>query len=194
VRSRVAIAVFLQGQGLGDQQMISAINVQGAVQLMREFDGFAGEAALCGQRRQGDGVRSQSDDVVRPDNSVVAQAEAAGEIEVARQGAKVASGFGGAMSESLVVIGAETIKHGVGVFYSGGAGETKFADQTVLKGAPGALDAAFGLGRVGGNLGDAESRRARVRVGWEIVFRRVLRRASSEDRYAGRCCGGRDRD
>src|ERR1017187_1836406 len=48
------------------------------------------------------------------------------------------------------------IEHGVGVFYSGGAGEAKFTDQAVLKGAPGALDAAFGLGRVGGDLSDAE--------------------------------------
>ncbi len=39
---------------------------------------------------------------------------------------------------------------------SGGAGETKFADQAVLTGAPGALDAALGLGRVGGDLLDAE--------------------------------------
>ena len=39
---------------------------------------------------------------------------------------------------------------------SGGVGEAKFADQTVLAGAPGALDAALGLGRVGGDLLDAE--------------------------------------
>jgi hypothetical protein len=35
-------------------------------------------------------------------------------------------------------------------------GETEFADQTVLAGTPGALDAALGLGRVGGDLLDAE--------------------------------------
>ena len=34
--------------------------------------------------------------------------------------------------------------------------EAKFADQTVLAGAPGALDAALGLGRVGRDLLDAE--------------------------------------
>jgi hypothetical protein len=36
------------------------------------------------------------------------------------------------------------------------AGEAEFADQAVLRGAPGALDAAFGLGRVGRDLLDAE--------------------------------------
>jgi hypothetical protein len=29
---------------------------------------------------------------------------------------------------------------------SGGVGEAKFANQTILKGAPGAFDAALGLG------------------------------------------------
>lgn len=36
------------------------------------------------------------------------------------------------------------------------AGEAQFADQAVLAGAPGALDAALGRGRVGGDLLDAE--------------------------------------
>jgi hypothetical protein len=94
--------------------------------------------------------------VVGADNPVVAQAEAAGEVEVARQGTKIASRLGGAMSEALVVIGAEAIEHGVGLRQSNGAGEAKFADQTVLKGAPGALDTALGLRRTGRDLGDAE--------------------------------------
>ena len=39
---------------------------------------------------------------------------------------------------------------------SGGLGEAKFADQAILAGAPGAFDAALGLGRVGGDLLDTE--------------------------------------
>jgi hypothetical protein len=39
---------------------------------------------------------------------------------------------------------------------SDGLGEAEFADQTVLAGAPGPLDAALGLGGVGGDLDDAE--------------------------------------
>src|SRR5208283_1129116 len=42
------------------------------------------------------------------------------------------------------------------VLQGGGAGEAEFADQTVLASAPGALDAALGLGREGGDLLDAE--------------------------------------
>ena len=45
----------------------------------------------------------------------------------------------------------------------GFAGRLRARDvaDAILKGAPGALDAAFGLGRVGGDLLDADSSRAR---------------------------------
>ena len=60
------------------------------------------------------------------------------------------------MGEAAVVVDAEVLQHGVGLVQSGSPGEAKFADQTVLTGAPDPLDAAFGLGRVGGDLRDAE--------------------------------------
>ena len=44
-------------------------------------------------------------------------------------------------------------------------GEAEFADQAVLAGAPGALDAAFGLGRVGGDLLDAEFFQSAAQMG-----------------------------
>ena len=44
-------------------------------------------------------------------------------------------------------------------------GEAKFADQAVLGGAPGALDAAFSLGRVGGDLLDAEFLQSPAQMG-----------------------------
>jgi hypothetical protein len=94
--------------------------------------------------------------VVGGDHALVAQAEATGQIEVARQGAKVASGVGGRAGEALLVIGAEAGEHPIGLFQSGGAGEAKFADQTVLASAPDAFDAALGLERIGGDLLDAE--------------------------------------
>jgi hypothetical protein len=53
-------------------------------------------------------------------------------------------------------VGAEVFQHDVGLVQSGGLREAKFADQAVLAGAPGALDAALGLGRVGGDLLNAE--------------------------------------
>src|SRR5664280_3578960 len=123
---------------------------------MGEFDGFSGVAAMTGQGRQRDGVRAEGDGVIGGDDALIAQAEAAGEIEAAGQGAEIASGVGGGPGEALVVVVAEAGEHGVGLLQSGGVGEAKFADQTVLESAPSAFDAALGLGRVGGNLLDAE--------------------------------------
>src|ERR1019366_2253407 len=90
------------------------------------------------------------------DDALIVQGQAAGEIEAARQGAEVGSGLGGGTSKALVVIGTELVEYGISFGQGAGAGEAQFADQTVLAGAPGAFDAAFGLGRVGGDLLDAE--------------------------------------
>src|ERR1017187_2861355 len=111
---------------------------------------------MAGQGWEWDGVSAQSDEVVGANHALVAQAEATGQIEVARQGAKVASGVGGRAGEALLVIGAEAGEHPIGLLHSGGLGEAKFADQTVLARAPAAFDAALGLGRVSGDLLHAE--------------------------------------
>src|SRR5579864_1134378 len=105
---------------------------------------------------EGDGVGAEGNDVVGADHALVAEAEAAGEIEARREGAEVALGLAGGDGEALVVIGAEAGEDVVGGVEIAGLGEAEFADQAVLAGAPGALDAAFGLGRVGGDLLDAE--------------------------------------
>src|SRR5678810_969037 len=130
--------------------------MQRAIELMGEFDGFASVAALAGQGRQGDGERAQGDGVIGADDALVAQAEAASEIEAARQGAEVAHRFGGGARETLVVVEAEPGQDRVGLLQGGGVDEAEFADQAVLTGAPDAFDAALGLGGVGGDLLDAE--------------------------------------
>src|SRR5258708_17914782 len=94
--------------------------------------------------------------MVGGDNALVVQGEAAEEIEAAGRAAKVVGGVGGGTGEELIVIGAEASEHGVGLFQSNGLSEAKFADQAVLTGAPGTLDAALSLRRVGGDLLDAE--------------------------------------
>ena len=50
---------------------------------MREFDGFSGVAAMAGQWGQREGVRAQGDGVIGGNDALIAQAEAAGEIEAA---------------------------------------------------------------------------------------------------------------
>ena len=123
---------------------------------MGEFDGFCGVTAVAGQGWQGDGVPTQGDGVIGIDDALIMQCETAGQIETTGQRAEVAGGLGGGTGEALVVVGAELLKHGVGLGQSGRPSEAKFADQAVLAGAPGALDAALGLRGVGGDLLDAE--------------------------------------
>src|SRR5258708_16376394 len=94
--------------------------------------------------------------MVGGDNALVVQAEAAGQSEAAGRAAKVGGGVGGGTGEAVIEIGGEAREHGVGLFQSNGLSEAKFADQAVLTGAPGTLDAALSLRRVGGDLLDAE--------------------------------------
>ena len=150
------MGVFFERQRQREEKLVSAKNAQSAIELMREFDGFSGIAAMTGQGRQRHGERTQGDGVIGTDDALVAQAEAARKIEAAWQGAEVPSGIGGGAGEALVVVGTELGEHGIGVLHGGGADEAEFADQTVLAGAPDAFDAALGLRRVGGDLFDAE--------------------------------------
>jgi len=167
--------MFFERQRQRPKELISAIDAQRAIEGMRELDRFSGIAATAGPGRQGDGVRSQSDGVIGGDDALIVQAEAAGKIKAARQGADVASGVGGGTGEVLVGIGAEAGEYGVSFGQSGGASQTKFADQTILTSAPGTLDAAFGLGQVGGDLLDAELVEGASELGAGLLFRRVVR-------------------
>jgi hypothetical protein len=75
--------------------------------VVGEIHGVPGIAAFGRQGGEGDGVGSESDDVVGADHALIAKAEAAGEIEARGEGAKVGLGFAGGDGEALVVIGAE---------------------------------------------------------------------------------------
>ncbi len=151
-----ALGVFFQWRGSGEQENISAKDAQYAIELMGEFDRFSGVTTMAGQGWQRDRLRAQGNGVIGGHDALVVQAETADQIEAAGQAAEVAGGVGGETGEALIVVGAKAGEHNVGLFDSGGSSQTKFADQAVLASAPGALDAAFGLGRVGRDLLDTE--------------------------------------
>jgi hypothetical protein len=141
---------------------------QAAIQVVGEFHGIPGIAAFGGQRWKRDGVGPESDDVVGADHALIAKAETAGEIEARGEGAEVALGLASRDGEALVVVGAKAGEDLVGRVEMAGVGEAEFADQTVLPGAPGALDAAFGLGREGGDLLDAEFFESATQLGGRL--------------------------
>lgn len=105
------MGVFLERQRQGEKKSVAAIDVQRAIQLMREFNGFSSVAAMARQGWQCDGMRTERDGVVGSDDALVAQAEAAGKIEAAGQGAEVGGGLGGGAGKMLVVIGTEAGEH-----------------------------------------------------------------------------------
>jgi hypothetical protein len=92
---RAAFGMFFESEGQSGQQGVATKDAQHAVELMGEFDGFSGVAAMAGQRRQSDHVRAEGDGVIGVNDALVVQAEAAVEIEAAGQAAEVANRVGG---------------------------------------------------------------------------------------------------
>src|ERR1700675_3001003 len=157
-RSRAGVGKFLHRQGPRQRQKqnLPIRDKQPAIEAMGEIDGVPGVAAFGGQGRERNGMGAEGDDVIGTDHALVAEAEAAGEIEAGWEGAEIALGLASRDGEALIIVGAEAGEDLVGGVEIAGVSEAEFADQAVLAGAPGALDAAFGLGRVGGDLLDAE--------------------------------------
>jgi hypothetical protein len=98
---------------------------QHAVQVMGESHGVPGVATFGGQGRERDGAGAEGDDVIGADHALVAETEAAGEIEAGGQGAKVALGLASWDGEALVIVGAEAGEDWVGGVEIAGLGETK---------------------------------------------------------------------
>ena len=82
--------------------------------------------------------------------------KAADAIEIFGSGAIGLFRLARGASETSVVIGQETTQDLVGRFHVGCSSQRKLAGETILKGAPETFDAAFGLGTVCGDVGDAE--------------------------------------
>ena len=154
---------------MGEQQRWSQVKAQGAVELVGEFDDFSGEAARRRQRRELKDFAGPRDGVVGGDDALIAKAEATVEIEAAGERTEVGDGSGGWNGEAAFEVGQESLEHAIGVFQSANLGEAKFADEAVLEGAPEAFDAAFGLGRVGGDLLDAEFFQGATDVSGELM-------------------------
>ena len=93
-------------------------------------------------------------DVVVADDALVS--EAADAIEIFRSRAPGLFCLAGRAGEAAVVVGDEAAQDQVGGIQVASVGQTKFAGEAILQHAPEALDAAFGLGTLCGDEGDAE--------------------------------------
>ena len=77
--------MFKQGQGQRQKQNLPIRDKQPTIQAVGKFHGVPGVAALGRQRRKRDGVGAEGDDVIGADHALIAEAEAAGEIEARGQ-------------------------------------------------------------------------------------------------------------
>src|SRR6476661_8766573 len=69
----------------------------------------------------------------------------------------------------MVEVDQESRQHAIGLIQSASLSQTKFAAETVLKGAPQTFNAAFGLGRVGRDLLDTEFFQSAAHLGGKLL-------------------------
>ena len=116
------------------------------------FGSGEAEAAWLGVNLQS--LAAPLDNVVVADDALVSEATDA--VEIIRSRAPGFNTVAWSAGEAAVVIGDELLQYGVGCRQIASVGETKLAGEAVLQHAPETLDAAFGLGALRGDEGDAE--------------------------------------
>src|SRR5580658_769104 len=133
---------------------LTVIDVHCSFERFVELHLGPGEAEAFGLRRDLEAAAVPLHDVVVADRAFVN--EAADTVQILGSRAPGFFGFARRAAEAPVVVRKKSAKDFVGRLEIGGAGQPQFAGEAILKGAPEAFDAAFGLRRVGGNVGDAE--------------------------------------
>ncbi len=136
------------------QAGVAVVERDAPVESLIEMDFGSGKAealALLGDLKA---LALPLHDVVVADHALVD--EAADAIEIFRRGAPGGLGFARAAGEAAIVVGEENAQDGVGGVQIAGVSQTEFAAQAILKHAPEAFDAAFGLRTAGGDESDAE--------------------------------------
>lgn len=112
--------------------------------------------------------------------------EAADAIKIFGSGAPSFFRFARRATEAPVVVGQEAAKDFVRGVEIGSPGQTQFAGETILKGAPEAFDAALGLGTLSSDVGDAELVESAAELGGfpaasELFFHRPVIVVANED-------------
>lgn len=152
----------------------------------------SGETEAAWMRRDLKTTALPLHDVVVADRALVLKAADA--VEIVRSRAPSLFAIASSVGEAAIVVGQEAREDPVGSGQIGGADQAEFAGEAVLKGAPEAFDAAFGLRAFGGDVGDAELLQGAGRTAWVRGVRRVVLPPTSDRRCAGRWRGDRRRN
>jgi hypothetical protein len=135
------------------------------------------------------------------DNIVVADdagmPEATDAVQVFRCWSLGGFGFASSLGEATVVVSDKALQDAVGGVQIAGAGQAEFADQAILKNAPEAFDAALGLWRIRGDVGDAELLEGAAELSGfaftsQLFFHRPMVIVANEDTVAIPVQGQRD--
>ena len=129
---------------------LPVIDVHFSFERFVELHFGPGEAEAFGLGRDLEAAAVPLHDVVVADRAFVN--EAADSVEVLGSRAPRFFGFTRCAAEAPVVVGKEAAENFIGRLEIAGAGQPQFAGEAILKGAPEAFDAAFGLRRVGGDV------------------------------------------
>ena len=133
---------------------IAMVERDAAVQSLIDLHFGSGETVAAGLRMDLQALAVPLHDIVVADDALVG--EAADAFQILRRGAPGFFDLTRRAGEAAIVIGDEAGQHGVSRIEIASMGQAKFAGKTVLEDAPEALDAAFGLGSLRGDEGDAE--------------------------------------
>ena len=133
---------------------IAIVERDAAIESLMDLDGGSGKAEAAGLRMNLQPAAVPLHDVVVADDALVS--EAADAIQIFRSRAPGLFRVAGSAGEAAIVVGEEAAQDPIGGVEIASLGQAKFAGEAILQHAPEALDAAFGLGALCGDEGDAE--------------------------------------
>ena len=136
------------------QAGIAVVERNAPVESLIEMDFGSGKAEALPLLGDLETLALPLHDVVVADHALMD--EAADTVKIFRSRTPRGLHFARAAGEAAIVVGEKDAQHGVGGVEIASLSQTELAAQTILKYAPEAFDAAFGLRTAGGDEGDAE--------------------------------------
>src|SRR5450759_756736 len=166
---------------------ISVIDRNLSFERFNELHPGTGEAEAVWLGRDLEAATVPLHDVVVADRALVMKATDT--IEIFGSGTPGLFRLARGASEAAVIVGQEATQDLVGGGQVIGAGQTQLAGEAILKGAPEAFDAAFGLWTLSSDIGDAELIQGAAELGGfaaagELFFHRPVIVVANQDAVA----------
>jgi hypothetical protein len=132
------------------------IDSERAIQIGVDVDARAGVTASAWAGEELEEAPIERHCVIVLDGALVFEGANAVEVRARRRRLPRRLGVRGGLGEAGIVARKKSVEHALGLGERAGLGEAEFDHQAVLEGTEEALDAPFGLGRMGPDPADAE--------------------------------------